>query len=202
VSPDVQLLIDRLKSRAAILMVGTIEPRKGYDAAIAAFEHLWQSIGGEAPDFVIVGKAGWKTRALQSRIRNHPEHNHRLHWLEGVSDEGLCMLYDSCIGLCMASRGEGFGLPLVEAVSHRLHVLARDLPVFREQALPNVLYFEDDDPVKLGGRLMELAALGAKGRPPIPNLPSWSASVDALLHELGIVRADGAPATSSLRRAV
>jgi len=202
VSPDVQLLIDRLKSRAAILMVGTIEPRKGYDAAIAAFEHLWQSIGGEAPDFVIVGKAGWKTRALQSRIRNHPEHNHRLHWLEGVSDEGLCMLYDSCIGLCMASRGEGFGLPLVEAVSHRLHVLARDLPVFREQALPNVLYFEDDDPVKLGGRLMELAALGAKGRPPTPNLPSWSASVDALLHELGIVRADGAPATSSLRRAV
>ena len=190
ISGEVSLLLDRLRFRPAILMVGTIEPRKGYETAIAAFEYLWRTQSGEAPDLVIVGKGGWKTSPMQKQIRCHPEHNIRLHWLDSVSDEGLCQLYESCRGLFMASRGEGFGLPLVEAASHRRHVLARDLPVFREQSVPNVLYFEDDDPTSLGKHLMELAALGAKGRPPVPDMPTWSASVDALLNEIGLSKAN------------
>jgi len=46
----------------------------------------------------------------------------------------------------MASHWEGFGLPLAEAMMQRRHVLARDLPVFREQNRPNVLFFEADRP--------------------------------------------------------
>lgn len=199
ICPEVSLLLDRLRFRPAILMVGTIEPRKGYDAAIAAFEHLWRERSGDAPDLVIVGKGGWKTLKMQNMIRRHPEHNIRLHWLDSVSDEGLCRLYDSCRGVFMASRGEGFGLPLVEAARHRRYVLARDLPVFREQLVPNVLYFEDDDPALLGERLIELAALGAKNRPGLPDLPTWSASVDALLRDIGIVRGDATSSPSSLQ---
>ena len=196
---EVSLLLDRLRFRPAILMVGTIEPRKGYETAIAAFEHLWRSRSGEAPDLVIVGKGGWKTLAMQNKIRCHPEHNIRLHWLDSVSDEGLCRLYDSCRGLFMASRAEGFGLPLVEAATHRRHVLARDLPVFREQSVPNVSYFEDDDVETLGERLMELTALGAKGRPAVPNLPTWSASVDALLKDIGIFQSVVTASTSPVQ---
>ncbi len=199
ISTEVSQLLDRLRFRPAILMVGTVEPRKGYDAAIAAFEHLWRTRGGEAPDLVIVGKGGWKTSTIQKSIRCHPESGSRLHWLDSVSDEGLCELYDSCRGLFMASRGEGFGLPLVEAVTHRRHVLARDLPVFREQEMPNVLYFEDDDPAALGERLMELAALGSNRPPSVPPLPTWSECVSGLLKSIGIAQADSAPATSILR---
>ena len=201
VSADVSQLLDRLRFRPAILMVGTIEPRKGHETAIAAFEYLWRQRSGEAPDLVIVGKGGWKTLKLQNQIRCHPENNHRLHWLDSVSDEALCKLYDASRGLLMASRGEGFGLPLVEAASHRRHVLARDLPVFREQGIPDVLYFEDDEPAVLGERLMELAALGLKGRPPVPDLPSWSMSVDGLLRDIGIVRRDVVDADASIRSA-
>ena len=199
ISQEVSLLLDRLRFRPAILMVGTIEPRKGYDAAIAAFEHLWSKRSGEAPDLVIVGKGGWKTLAMQNKIRCHAEHNIRLHWLDSVSDEGLCKLYDACRGVFMASRGEGFGLPLVEAANHRRHVLARDLPVFREQDVPNALYFEDDDPEMLGERLMELAALGSKSRPAIPDLPTWSASVEKLLTDIGIIHGETKPSVSSVR---
>ena len=199
ISQEVSLLLDRLRFRPAILMVGTIEPRKRYDAAIAAFEHLWSKRSGDAPDLVIVGKGGWKTLAMQNKIRCHAEHNIRLHWLDGVSDEGLCRLYDACRGVFMASRGEGFGLPLVEAANHRRHVLARDLPVFREQDVPNALYFEDDDPEMLGERLMELAALGSKSRPAIPDLPTWSASVEKLLKDIGIVHGETKLSVSSVR---
>jgi glycosyltransferase involved in cell wall biosynthesis len=55
---DIESLLDRLRFRAAILLVGTVEPRKGYDVALAAFEHLWLTRGGDAPDMVIVGKDG------------------------------------------------------------------------------------------------------------------------------------------------
>ena len=185
-SKNVVQLLDRLRFRPSILMVGTIEPRKGYETAIAAFEHLWGMGGGDAPDLVIVGKKGWKTEALQKRIRSHKEHGARLHWLEGVSDEGLCRLYEASRGLLMTSFGEGFGLPLVEAMTQRRQVLARDLPVFREQELPGILYFEDDQPAVLGEKVMELARSG-----PLPShiqiqLPEWRACVKCLLDSLGI----------------
>src|SRR4030095_16470316 len=96
VSTDVSQLVARFRFRPAILMVGTIEPRKGYDVALAVFEHLWRERQADAPDLVVVGKGGWKTTALQDAIRSHPELGRRLHWLESVSDEGLCQLYGSC----------------------------------------------------------------------------------------------------------
>jgi hypothetical protein len=101
----------------------------------------------------------------------------------------------------MASRGEGFGLPLIEAASHRRHVLARDLPVFREQELSNALYFDDDDPAMLGERLMMLAALGAQGRPAVPDLPTWSDSVDGLLKDIGLSQNDAEPLAKPVRTA-
>ena len=192
-------LVEQLRFRPGVLMVGTIEPRKGYDAALASFEHLWRDRPKEAPDLVIVGKAGWKTGALQERLRSHPELGRRMHWFDDVSDEGLCLLYDACCGVLMASRGEGFGLPLIEAAMHRRHVLARDLPVFREQGLLNMIYFTDESPTALGERLIELAHLGQRQAAPPLNLSTWSESVDGLLAELGFIDLDVMPAEPRLR---
>lgn len=192
---EVSALLDRLRFRPAILMVGTIEPRKAYDTALAAFEYLWRDFGGDAPDLVIVGKPGWKTSALQQRIRAHPEHKKRLHWLDQVTDEGLGHLYESCRGLLVASFGEGFGLPLAEAMMQGRPVLARDLPVFREQNLPNVLYFEDDSPAALGEWLMDLMRVDSLAPYTKIELPTWAESVDGLLANLGIHMDDSMPAT-------
>ena len=182
---ELKRLLDQIRFRPAVLMVGTIEPRKGYDAALAGFEHLWRTRPSEAPDLIIVGKGGWKTANLQARIDAHPERGRRLHWFDRMSDEGLCLLYGASKGVLMASRGEGFGLPLIEAAMHRRHVLARDLPVFREQKLPNVLFFSDDAPTALGERLLELVSLGQEHEAPAADLPTWSDCVDGLLKELG-----------------
>ena len=188
----------KMRSRPTVLMVGTIEPRKGYEAALSAFDQLWKS-RTDAPDLVLVGKAGWKTEAVQQEIRSHSEFGSRLHWLDGVSDESLCDLYDASRGILMASRGEGWGLPLVEAAMHRRYVLARDLPVFREQALPNVLYFSDDSPYALSRRILDLIQLGEHPAP-VPCLPTWSDSVDGLLNALGIGGVAGL-VESNLRKA-
>ena len=43
-----------------------------------------------------------------------------------------------------ASWDEGFGLPIIEALSHQKAVLARDIAVFREVGGENALYFKDN----------------------------------------------------------
>lgn len=177
-------LLEHLRFRPAILMVGTIEPRKGYEAAIAAFEHLWREGPTDSPELILVGKPGWKTSKLQAKIRSHSEFGRRLHWFDSMSDEGLCLLYGACRGLLMASRGEGWGLPLIEAAIHRRHVLARDLPVFREHDLASVTFFSDDSAEALGARLIELARQGRHPAPAV-DLPTWSVSVDGLLKTVG-----------------
>jgi glycosyltransferase involved in cell wall biosynthesis len=183
---EVRQLLERIRFRPAILMVGTVEPRKGYDAAISAFEHLWNTRPNEAPDLVIIGKGGWKTEALQNYLLSHPERGKRLHWLDSVTDEGLCLFYEGCRGVFMASRGEGFGLPLIEAALHRRHVLARDLAVFREQGISGAMYFTDDRPEALGESLMSLNRAGQDWSLPKAELPTWSECVEGLLSEIGL----------------
>jgi glycosyltransferase involved in cell wall biosynthesis len=144
VPPDAEFLLARLRSTPSVLMVGTLEPRKGHDQALAAFDLLWQK-QGVAPMLVIVGQAGWKTDTLQAQLRTHPQTGKRLIWLEDASDEFLACLYANCSGVLVASRAEGFGLPLIEATMHGKPVLARNIPVFRETTIPLVSYFDGDD---------------------------------------------------------
>jgi glycosyltransferase involved in cell wall biosynthesis len=194
-SNDVRAALERMRECPTILMVGTIEPRKGYEVALNAFEYLWQTNPADAANLVIVGKSGWMTSALQNRLLSHPDLGTRLSWLDRVSDEGLGLLYEAARGVLVTSRGEGFGLPLIEATTHRRHVLARDLPVFREQCLPNVLYFEDDSPPALARHLIDLLHASVR-RPSAVDLPTWGDSVDRLLVEIGV----GAGASRSPER--
>jgi glycosyltransferase involved in cell wall biosynthesis len=125
-----------------VLTVGTLEPRKGHSAALAAAEALWAE--GEDFSLVIAGKAGWLMERLGEYIRRHPEHGKRLFWFSAADDRLLASLYRAADGVLAASEGEGFGLPLVEAARYDLPVLARDLPVFHEVAGDHVTYFGDD----------------------------------------------------------
>jgi len=184
----VRSVLERLGSRRAVLMVGTVEPRKGYDRAIEAFERLWSLAGGDAPELVIVGKPGWKTAALQQRIRNHREFGGRLHWLDDVSDEALTALYQASDAVFLASYDEGFGLPAVEAAMHRRWALVRDLPVFREKQLPNLRLFTDDTPIALAKEVSALLDLADRHPPPVSNAPKWTWCVERLLEEIGAAR--------------
>ena len=148
---DSEFLLERLRSTPSVLMVGTLEPRKGYDQALAAFEQLWQQ--GNTSLLVIVGRPGWKTEALQEKLRRHPQAGQSLFWLEDVTDEYLAQLYVACGGVLVASRAEGFGLPLIEAARYDKPVFARDLPVFHEIGLPGVTFFKGESPACLAAAI-------------------------------------------------
>ena len=139
VSPEIAEFFSRSAQSWVILMVGTIEPRKGHAQVLDAFEVLWQQRCDLT--LVIVGRPGWHTEALQARIRGHREKGQHLFWFDDASDLALQQLYQACHGVIIASFAEGFGLSLIEALSYGKPVLARDLSVFRERAQANVQYF-------------------------------------------------------------
>lgn len=114
------------------LMVGTLEPRKGYGIALEAFSQLWEN--GFDGHLYLAGKRGWGIDHLINTIARHPENGRKLHWIEGPRDEELLSLYKSCDALVAASYAEGFGLPIVEASLHQRPIIASDIPVFREVA--------------------------------------------------------------------
>jgi glycosyltransferase involved in cell wall biosynthesis len=132
-------VLNRMRERPSLLMVGTIEPRKGHRAVIDACESLWRR--GVEFNLVMVGKQGWMSNELADRLRGHSEFARRLYWLESISDEYLEQVYAASACLIAASEGEGFGLPLIEAAQHELPILARDLPVFREVAAGHATFF-------------------------------------------------------------
>lgn len=182
-----EFLLARMRSTPAVLMVGTLEPRKGYDQAIAAFEQLWQQ-PGPAPILVLVGRPGWKTEALQQQLRTHPQANKRLVWLEDVSDEFLTQLYAACCGVLVASRAEGFGLPLIEAAMHGKPVLARDIPVFKELQAAGLSFFESNTPQGLANAIKAWQKTPSDISRMAPSFPTWKLSASQLLNALNLHR--------------
>jgi glycosyltransferase involved in cell wall biosynthesis len=166
---DAQDVLAKLRRHPGVLMVGTIEPRKAHAAVLCALEELW-SQGSDAL-LVIAGRPGWMTEELIGRLRTHSELGHRLLWIDDASDEYIDALYREASALLLASRGEGFGLPIVEAAQRKLPVIARDLPVFREVAGEHAFYFADD--AGLASALRTWFELHARGQHPRPEGMQW-----------------------------
>ncbi|MCH4810009.1 glycosyltransferase [Vreelandella neptunia] len=182
-------VITKLTKHPSFLMVGTLEPRKGYAEVLTAFENLWKK--GEKVNLVIVGKKGWLVDKLINKINSHPKLNKHLFWMEGVSDEYLNKIYKNSNCLIAASYGEGFGLPLIEAANHGVPVIARDIPVFREVSESNTLFFSDEKPYNLLNVLHDFLAYPTAAieiSSSQKSRLSWEESADNLLNALTVER--------------
>lgn len=174
--------LEILSGMQVLLMVGTIEPRKGHAQTLDAFDELCARNNEMA--LAVVGRPGWMTEALVERIRSHPQTGKRLFWFEGASDEVLARLYALAQALLVPSNGEGFGLPLIEAAQHGLPVICRDLPVFREIAGDGATYFSGDSAADLAVVIETWMAAAPDERPSSANIPriTWRQSCDQLVN--------------------
>jgi glycosyltransferase involved in cell wall biosynthesis len=107
-----------------ILSVGTIEPRKNFKTLIRAFNIFKKTFPiSQNYCLVIVGKTGWKSE------ETYEEYNKSLFKediiLTGlVNDEDLVLLYQNTSLFVYPSIFEGFGLPVLEAMSCGAPVIA------------------------------------------------------------------------------
>jgi glycosyltransferase involved in cell wall biosynthesis len=125
VPPDADQRAARLELPDSFaLAVGTLEPRKGLDVAAAALgEADWPGL-----PLLVAGPGGWgdalPAAADPSQIR----------LLGRLADPDLATVYSRADVLVMASRAEGFGLPVLEAMSHGVPVVISDAPALVEVA--------------------------------------------------------------------
>lgn len=168
---DAPRVLEELALRPTFVMIGTVEPRKGHAQAIEAFEYLWEK--GLDVNLLVVGMEGWHVEDLARHFRQHPELNKRFFWLEKASDEYLSKIYAAGNCLIAASKGEGFGLPLIEAAQHELPVIARDIPVFREVAGEQAFYFKGSDKTALAEAIEHWLVLAEQGKAPNSEGMRW-----------------------------
>lgn len=164
-------VLKEIGRRQTFLIVGTVEPRKGYAQTLRAFDLLWCQ--GLDVNLVIVGKQGWLVDTLVEDIRQHFELGKRLFWLQGISDEYLDQIYGSSTCLIAASEGEGFGLPIIEAAQYKLPIIARDIPVFREVCGEQALYFSGMEPEDLAKSVKNWLALNFLNKAPSSADMKW-----------------------------
>jgi len=114
-----------------LLFVGSLTSRKNPIFLVKVYKELCL-ISHNPPPLIFVGYdfGGLKTDFLKE-INECPK-NGKIEWLEYVKTEKLTDLYSNSILYILPSRLEGFGMPVIEAISAGVPVVCSDIDVFKE----------------------------------------------------------------------
>lgn len=166
-----------------VLAVGTLEPRKNLPRLVEAFASLPRDLQ-QAHPLVVAGRLGWEAgetlRALESL-------GDRCRLLGFVPDDVLAALYERCAVFAYPSLGEGFGLPVLEAMQAGAAVLTSDRSSLPEVGGNAVAYCDPTSVASIGTELEALlrsperrAELGRLGRERAAEF-SWARTAEITL---------------------
>jgi glycosyltransferase involved in cell wall biosynthesis len=96
------------------LTVSTVEPRKNLPTLFDAYTQLKQQLGQDCPTLVVVGRKGWNCEDILRYMAAIQEH---VLFLDHISDQDLIAIYQMATCFIFPSLYEGFGLPVVEAMT-------------------------------------------------------------------------------------
>lgn len=137
-----------------VLAVGTLEPRKNLPRLVEAYRGSSEDLQRMHP-LVVVGALGWETGATLDALRSLGD---RCTMLGYVSDEALAELYRRCAVFCYPSLGEGFGLPVLEAMAAGAAVITSNLSSLPEVGGDAVEYVDPHDTGSIAESLRRLLA--------------------------------------------
>jgi glycosyltransferase involved in cell wall biosynthesis len=157
---DVHATLARFGLRPGyFLFVGSLQPRKNVAGLVAAFDALPSPVR-RARQLVIAGKYGWSVPQLAAELRARRQQNECI-WVDYVDRPALRALYAGAGAFVFPSLGEGFGLPVLEALAAGLPVIATDLPVLREVAGTHAIFVPAADSSALADAMRQADAAPA-----------------------------------------
>ena len=168
-----------LKSKKFFLTVGTIDLRKDQLTIVKSFQYLWSI--GKTDDLIIIGRIGLKGDAVIEYIKKIRQFNKNLFVFNDINDLELEFLYENSKALIIASKAEGFGLPLIEAMQYGLKIVASDIDIFHEIAGNSIRYFKVGDFMSLS---KELENLDCGNNKIYRSWISWDESIRLLANKL------------------
>lgn len=143
--PDATILKTLGLSYPYLLFVGTIEPRKNIANLVSAYADLPVSVRSEYP-LVLAGGKGWKDESTLKLVEQLRQEGVRIITTGYVTDSQRSALYDNAYVCVQPSFYEGFGMPILEAMSYGKPVVCSDLEVFKEVAGDAALYMDQTSP--------------------------------------------------------
>jgi glycosyltransferase involved in cell wall biosynthesis len=133
------------------LFVGSFLPRRQVGLVVEALARLPRDY-----HFVVVGESDpAKCETLRATAQRW-QVAERVHCLGHISDEELEELYHCAVALVSPSTYEGFGLPVLEAMSRGLPVIAWEIPVMREVAADATVLVHSGDVAGLATAMLRV----------------------------------------------
>ena len=127
-----------------LLFVGTFEPRKNIEGLMRGFKLLLEKT--DLPHtLVLCGGKGWGEKRI---YQTHAESGlgDRVRFLGYVPNRHLPALYSGAAAFAFLSRFEGFGMPVLEAMSCGVPCLISKTPALLEVAKEGALAVSGNDP--------------------------------------------------------
>jgi glycosyltransferase involved in cell wall biosynthesis len=125
-----------IENNKYVLNVGTVEPRKNIRSLIEAFGQYLKESSKKDIVLVIAGKKGWDYPRCLKKVTDL-NLTHKVIFCDYVSDDDLAILYNFAEAFVYPSFYEGFGLPVLEAISCGTPVICSkvsSLPEIGEEA--------------------------------------------------------------------
>lgn len=135
-----------------ILSLSTIEPRKNLQLLIRIYKEMIEE-GEKLPDLVLAGRQGWKLEDIISGIKD--EIKQKIHFTGFIDDNDLAQIYREADLFVFPSKYEGFGLPIIEAMSQGTLVLSSDSASLPEIMKGAGILFESDNDNSLKQSLLK-----------------------------------------------
>jgi glycosyltransferase involved in cell wall biosynthesis len=117
--------------RPYLFFLGTFEPRKGIDVLLDAFEEIARH--DRDVELWLAGQPGWGVKEIEAKIAGHGALS-RIRRLGFVDEAVLPALLRQSRAVTYPSRGEGFGLPVLEALACGASVVTSSHTVMSEIA--------------------------------------------------------------------
>jgi len=120
------------------LTVGHFEQRKNFSRLIQAYAVAKQD--KNIPKLIIIGNDNGSLNECKALIAKLKLENDILIF-HGINDQELKLVYENASFFLFPSLYEGFGIPIIEAMSFNKRIAASDIDIFREIAGSQIQYF-------------------------------------------------------------
>ncbi len=135
-----------------LLSVGSIEKRKNQGILISALKKSQSNLS-----LVIVGKPGsYKNELIKSIKKNNLKD--RVVFVHGAKTSEIAALYSRASLFAYPSLYEGFGIPILEALSSKVPVITTKGGVFTETGGDAAVYVNPEDSIEIAGQIDRLVS--------------------------------------------
>lgn len=179
--PALQKPAKKSKVKKELVYMGSFMPYKNVELLLRAMPLL--------PEYKL-HLASRISPARQAELEQMITNHEQVVFWNGASDGQYADLLSSATALVTASKDEGFGLPLIEAMSLDVPAICADIPIFHEVGGKAALFFDPDSPEAFAAQVRKIEdplyrqALITAGREQA-SMFTWQKSAKKLL---GIMR--------------